>query len=116
MEILKDTVIMEWPQWVNIAFILCLVSTVATIILFATVTDYSSGGHCFAAIFGLLITIALVVIIAVGAKKVPTDKHTYTVSITETTAYKELINKGYEISKPLYNNLDIYEVTGDPLQ
>lgn len=116
MEILKDVVIMGWPQWVNIVFVLNLIAAVATIILFATLTNSSSGGHCFAAIFGLLITIAFVIIVAVGAKKVPTGEHTYTVSITEPTAYKELIDKGYKISEPLYDNMDIYEVTGDPLQ
>ncbi len=116
MEILKDVVIMDWPGWVDVCFILNLVVMVATIILFATLTNSSSGGHCFAAIFGLLITIAFIVILIVGAKKMPTGEHTYTVSITEPTAYKELIDKGYKISEPLYDNMDIYEVTGDPLQ
>ena len=116
MEILKDVVIMDWPQWVDVCFILSLFAAVTTIILFATLTNSSSGGHCFAAILGFLITIAFVVIIAVGARKVPTGEHTYTVSITEPTAYKELIDKGYKISEPLYDNMDIYDVTGDPLQ
>lgn len=116
MEILKDVVIMDWPQWVDICFILNLVAMVITIILFATLNNDSSGGHCFAAIVGLLMSIALVVVMAVGAKKVPTGEHTYTVSITEPTVYKELIDKGYKISEPLYDNMDIYEVTGDPLQ
>lgn len=116
MEILKDVVIMEWPQWVDIVFILSAMAACITIILFGTLNNSSSGGHCFAAGFGFLITIAFVIILAVGAKKVPTGEHTYTVSITEPTVYKELIDKGYKISEPLYDNKDIYEVTGGPLQ
>lgn len=116
MEILKDVVIMDWPGWVDVCFVLTLVATIITIILFGTLDNFSSGGHCFAAILGLLITIAFVTVLAIGAKKVPTGEHTYTVSITEPTAYKELIDKGYKISEPLYDNMDIYDVTGDPLQ
>jgi hypothetical protein len=107
---------MDWPGWVDVCFIVNLVVMVATIILFATLSNDSSGGHCFAAIFGLLITIVLVAVIAIGARKVPTGEHTYTISITEPTTYKELIDKGYKISEPLYDNMNIYEITGDPLQ
>lgn len=116
MEILKDAVIMDWPGWVDVCFIFNLVVMVVTIILFATLTNSSSGGHCFAAFVGLFVSITLILVMIIGAKKAPTGEHTYTVSITEPTAYKELIDKGYKISEPLYDNMDIYEVTGDPLQ
>lgn len=116
MEILKDVVIMEWPDWVAVVFMLNAAAILITIILFGTVNNSSSSGHCFAAIVGLVVSIVLIATLIIGAKKMPTGEHTYTISITEPTAYKELIDKGYKISEPLYDNMDIYEVTGDPLQ
>ena len=116
MEILKDVAIMEWPDWVAVVFMLNIAVILTTIILFSTLENSSSDGHCFAAVVGFIVSVALIATLVIGAKKAPTGEHTYTISITEPTVYKELIDKGYKISEPLYDNRNIYEVTGNPLQ
>ena len=116
MEILKSIEIIGWPNWVHVAFVLSLIGVIVTMILFVNLKNSSSEGYCLTALISFLLTITLVFTVVIGAKKEPTGKYTYTISITEPAVYKELIDKGYKISEPLYDGMNIYEITGDPLQ
>ena len=115
MEILKTVEIAKYTAWYDILFILGLGFTLSFIILLVTATDRVSNAHywaigiCFVGMIASMIAFACI-------HKTPTGQYTYTVSITDPEKYKELIDNGYQISEPLYENVDIYEITGNPLQ
>lgn len=46
---------------------------------------------------------------------VPTKTHNYVVEITDAEKYKELVDNGYTLDK-LYDNRDIYTMTGDVIE
>ena len=114
MEIVKDVTIVTTQNWALIigviGFLGLLLFVVPLVLCIIQDEDYSS------IILGIIFACILLGGIAVAAPKVPTGKHIYTVTITDDTKYKELVEKGYTFSAPLYDGLPLYEITGDPLQ
>lgn len=46
---------------------------------------------------------------------IPTNVYKYVIEITDENKYKELVDSGYSLDK-LYENRDIYVITGDVLE
>jgi len=114
MEIVKDVTVVATQRWALtigvIGFIGLLLFVVPLVLCIIQDEDYSG------IVLGIILACVLLVGVATVAPKVPTGEHVYTVTITDNTKYKELVDKGYTFSAPLYDGIPIYEITGDPLQ
>ncbi len=65
------------------------------------------------AFLGLGAVICIIVLV-LNPWVVPTDQMSYTVEITDSAKYQELIQKGYTFSR-VYENREIYIIKGDEL-
>ena len=63
----------------------------------------------------VLLAIILPIIYPEYTFDVPTKTHKYVVEITDAEKYKELVDDGYTLDK-LYDNRDIYMLTGDVIE
>lgn len=111
MEILKTAQIVTTGFLGILAIFSMIISFLVAIISFAF-GEYKTG-----IIGGIIFSICLIGILVFPSHtiQVPTGKWAYTVEITDQTKYHELISKGYEFKK-VYDNKEIYEITGDELK
>lgn len=73
---------------------------------------YKTGTICF--IIAAL-GIAAAIFIPECGTNMPTNVYKYVVEITDENKYKELVDNNYSLDR-LYENRDIYEITGDVLE
>ena len=112
MEILLDSGIVTK---VGGGFILILfLSIIVGMLGFLSVSDglWKTGAACFLVV---VLCIAVMIFVPACSLIVPTDVHRYVVEITDENKYKELIDNGYSLDK-LYENRNIYKITGDVLE
>ena len=109
MEILAVEPMMTFSAVTGIAFLIVIVTGVLFAICGKADTEKGMliSGICFA--------LALTVLVISTFFKVESGKYRYTVEIIEESKYKELIDENYEF-KRLYDNKEIYEITGAPLE
>ena len=107
MEILEFHVIETAAWWF---YALLLGGTILGITGFAIFDDSGIA----AAISWILAVACFITVIAVPSS-VPTDKMSYTIEITDSTKYQELVEKGYTFSR-VYENREIYIIEGDELK
>ena len=108
MEILESSVVTNVAWWFPISLgITCICLPLAIIAV-------SNDAHFPAALFAVIALVAIAVMIF-APSKVPTDKMSYTIEITDPTQYQILIEKGYSF-KRLFENKEIYTIIGDVLQ
>ena len=108
MEILESCVVTNTAWWLPVSM------AVACICLPLAIIAVSNEAHFPAALFATIALIAIAVIIF-APSKVPTDKMSYTIEITDPVQYQILIEKGYSF-KRLFENKEIYTIIGDVLQ
>lgn len=109
MEILAASAIMEASTLTGILFLALIV---IGIILFICDKCDADIGMIISGILCGIVGIALMISFIFP---VESGKYKYTVEITEESKYKELIEKDYEF-KRVYDNKEIYEITGAPLE
>lgn len=109
MEILAVEPIMVLSIITGIAFLIVLVTSLAFAICSKVDTEAGMiiSGVCFA--------VALTVLVGSTFFPIESGRYKYTVEITEESKYKELIEKGYEF-KRVYDNREIYNISGAPLE
>ena len=110
MEILTVAPVMGLTAVTAIAFLVLISSVIVLGICYRLDTEIGM------AIFGILTVISLLVTLVTAALPVETGRYTYTVEITDNAKYKELIENDYRFNKRLYDNKEIYEITGAPLE
>lgn len=114
MEILNDAILVTTQSW---AFIIVLIGLIGCLVCVGPlVWTIIKGDDYDGVLFAIILVCIIFMAVGACAPKVPTGEYKYTVSITDDIKYKELIDKGYKFSAPVYDGLSIYEITGDPLQ
>ena len=110
MEILK-VVPVERLSWWTAAL------TVIWIIAFILIMWELADGRFNTLQLGIccFIVIACTIALILLPKTYATESKTYTVEITDNSQYRRLIDDGYSIKK-LYDDRDIYEISGKPLE
>lgn len=113
MNILKEAVIYNSELCNNAMLITALIGIVLIITAIAAYNDTTRSRVTASVIGVILIGIAILC----GVKSVNTDtgKRRYTVQLTEKDKYVELIQKGYKFESKPYDDIEIYEIVGDPL-
>lgn len=74
--------------------------------------------HYELAVFFVMVVILAIVLPIIYPEytfDVPTKTHKYVVEITDAEKYKDLVDNGYTLDK-LYDNRDIYMLTGDVIE
>lgn len=108
MEILESCAVTNTAWWIVASIaIACIFLPLAIIAAF-------NDAHFPAALFAV-IALAAIAVIIFAPLKVPTDKMSYTIEITDPTQYQILVEKGYSF-KRLFENKEIYTIIGDALQ
>lgn len=108
MEILSYEPVKDIAWWTIAVLIIGTISLISFLIMWANEIDIGT------VIFGI-ITFACIAIVFFTPSSIETEKIKYTVEITEEEQYRHLINADYKFKK-LYDNREIYEITGDPLE
>lgn len=112
MEILLDCgMVTKTGAGFFLALFFIIVGTMLGILL---LTDdcWKSGIVCFGiAAMGIM---SLITIPECRAN-IPTNVYKYVIEITDENKYKELVDSGYSLDK-LYENRNIYKITGDVLE
>ena len=107
MEILESYVVTNLTWW------FCVSLAIACICLSVTIVTTINDAYLPAAIFAI-ITLAAIAVMIFAPSKVPTDKMSYTIEITDPAQYQILIEKGYSFTR-LFENKEIYTIIGDVL-
>lgn len=108
MEILASTVVTEIAWWTLILIGTFIVGFICFIIG-ASIDQEVLG------ITGVIVFIISMGLLTFLPNEQPTDKMKYTIEITDSTKYKELVDAGYEFKK-VYETKEIYEIKGDALE
>jgi len=112
MEILLDCgMITKMGNGFIIAIFLIVVGTLLGILLLSD-ECWKSGTICLGIAAA---SIMALMIIPECSASVPTNVYQYVVEVTDENKYKELIDDGYSLDK-LYENRNIYKITGDALE
>ena len=109
MEILAVEPIMVVSPLTGILFLALIVSGVIFAICCKCDTDTGI------VISGILCVIVGVVFLGSTFFSVESGRYKYTVEITEESKYKELVDEGYTL-KRVYDNKEIYNISGVPLE
>ena len=85
--------------------------------LIAVIVSVCSNHYELAGFFVMMVILAIVlpIIYPEYTFDVPTKTHKYVVEITDAEKYKDLVDNGYTLDK-LYDNRDIYMLTGDVIE
>lgn len=113
MNILKEVVIYNNELCNNAMLITALLGIVLIISAIALNTE-TTRSRVTASVIGIIL-IGIAILCGVKSANTDTGKRRYTVQLTEESKYVELIQKGYKFERRLYDNMEIYEIVGEPL-
>ena len=107
MEILEFHVIETVAWWLPVL----LLGGIILVIIGIAILDDSE----IAAVISWVLSFACFITVIAVPSSVPTDKMSYTIEITDSAKYQELVEKGYTFSR-VYENREIYVIKGDELK
>ena len=112
MEILLDRGVVTVMGYGAIIAIFAMVFGLIAVIVTVCLDHYELAGFF---VMIVILAIILPIIYPEYTFDVPTKTHKYVVEITDEEKYKELVDNGYTLDK-LYDNRDIYMLTGDVIE
>lgn len=109
MEILEASApIMNFASWQGIAIIVLIIGISCA--LGSWTIDSEAG-----IIAGSILCGVAILTMFFAPWQVPTGKYSTTIEITDKSKYEELINANYDFTR-VYENRDIYVITGDEIE
>lgn len=112
MEILLDRGAVTVMGYGAVIAIFVMFLSLVGIVVAMCLDHYDTAGFCATI---LLFSIVFSCVFPEYTFDVPTKTHKYVVEITDAEKYKELVDNGYTLDK-LYDNRDIYMMTGDVIE
>lgn len=113
MNILKEVIIYN-NKFCNDAMLITALIGIVLIISAIALHTETIRSRVTASVIGIIL-IGIAILCGVKSANSDTGKRRYTIQLTEENKYAELIQKGYKFERKLYDNIEIYEIVGDPL-
>lgn len=109
MEILNIIEVTKFAWWQAISIAIVIFGIIMLII-----SIYEDGDDSIMILSIISLFIGIMIMVYTPWQR-PTGVYTYTVEITESAKYEELINAGYDFER-VYDTKQIYNITGDELK